>query len=556
MKRHRCLWLAGVILVFGSVARGEPRDVLFTLSSTNAEAYDFVDVRLDVDSPDAPNPFVDVEVTGWFERMSGGERFSLDGFCDSQDGRVFRIRFMPARAGDYTYGVSFRQGAYLKSVTGKFTATDGHRRGLVRVDPQYPWHFIWEGTGEHYFWNGTTTYALAGWDDPTIRTSIDRLHRLQVNRIRVGMSSARVESGQAWFENVLATSKFTFLLNPWVAARPESVGDPGFDVSRFNVEFWRKYERLLAYAREKNIIVSVIFYVDGRRPGVDPFGKNAMGGSEEQRYYRYAAARLAAFSNVMWDVTNEWQLFRTEEWVEKMGNFLRQCDPYDHLTSCHGHGVFPWRTSSWADFAMYQVWDDEGGYGGMLERRLLQARTGRPMPQINEEYGYEDHYPVGWGGDKKAPARSADNRRRLAWGMYMAGSYQTTGERADTGTGWGADTGGGWINGRGDDSMVMLKGYGYIMDFFTLFDWWKTEPHKELVDGAAHCLAQPGEIYAVYLPMGKSVKVKLASGKYAVTWFNPRSGKTTAGSSATGPEWTSPAPPDQGDWAILLKRSN
>lgn len=556
MKRHRCLWLAGVILVFGSVARGEPRDVLFTLSSTNAEAYDFVDVRLDVDSPDAPNPFVDVEVTGWFERMSGGERFSLDGFCDSQDGRVFRIRFMPARAGDYTYGVSFRQGAYLKSVTGKFTATDGHRRGLVRVDPQYPWHFIWEGTGEHYFWNGTTTYALAGWDDPTIRTSIDRLHRLQVNRIRVGMSSARVENGQAWFENVLATSKFTFLLNPWVAARPESVGDPGFDVSRFNVEFWRKYERLLAYAREKNIIVSVIFYVDGRRPGVDPFGKNAMGGSEEQRYYRYAAARLAAFSNVMWDVTNEWQLFRTEEWVEKMGNFLRQCDPYDHLTSCHGHGVFPWRTSSWADFAMYQVWDDEGGYGGMLERRLLQARTGRPMPQINEEYGYEDHYPVGWGGDKKAPARSADNRRRLAWGMYMAGSYQTTGERADTGTGWGADTGGGWINGRGDDSMVMLKGYGYIMDFFTLFDWWKTEPHKELVDGAAHCLAQPGEIYAVYLPMGKSVKVKLASGKYAVTWFNPRSGKTTAGSSATGPEWTSPAPPDQGDWAILLKRSN
>lgn len=33
----------------------------------------------------------------------------------------------------------------------------------------------------------------------------------------------------------------------------------------------------------------------------------------------------------------------------------------------------------------------------------------------------------GSGGNRKAPARSADNRRRPAWGMYMAGGYQTTG---------------------------------------------------------------------------------------------------------------------------------
>jgi len=554
MTQRRFLFLIGSILILGSALEGAPRTVTFTQSAETVEAYDFVEVKLDIDSPDAANPFADVEVTGWFERARGSDRVNVEGFCDAQDGRVFRIRFMPSRPGDFTFSVTYRQGSFEKSSTGTFGVTDGRRRGLVRVDPQYPWHFIWEGTGDHFFWNGTTTYALAGWDDETIRASIDRLHRLKVNRLRVGMSGPRVENARVWFENVFPTDKFSFLLNPWVATRPESVGDPGFDVARFNVAFWQKYERLVAYAREKNIIISVIFYVDGRRPGVDPFGKDGMGGPEEQRYYRYAAARLAAFSNVMWDVTNEWFLFRTQEWVEKMGTFLKQCDPYDHLTSCHGHGEFPWRKSPWADFAMYQIWDDEGGYGGMLERRLAQAKTGRPMPQVNEEYGYEDHYPVGWGGDKKAPARSADNRRRLAWGMYMAGCYQTTGERADTGTGWGPDTGGGWINGRGDDSMVMLKGYGYIMDFFTSFDWWKTEPHKELVEGDALCLAQPGEVYAVYLPTGKSVKIKLATGKYAVTWFNPRDGKTTAGPSASGREWTSPAPPDGGDWAILLRR--
>ena len=55
--------------------------------------------------------------------------------------------------------------------------------------------------------------------------------------------------------------------------------------------------------------------------------------------------------------------------------------------------------------------------------------------------------------------------------MVMAGGYQTTGERANTGTGWGADTGGGWINGRGDDSMAMLEGYAHMVDFFTRIPW-------------------------------------------------------------------------------------
>ena len=43
------------------------------------------------------------------------------------------------------------------------------------------------------------------------------------------------------------------------------------------------------------------------------------------------------------------------------------------------------------------------------------------------------------------------------------------------------DSGGGWRNGRGDDTMTMLRGYAHMVDFFTMFEWWKTEPHDELV---------------------------------------------------------------------------
>jgi hypothetical protein len=213
------------------------------------------------------------------------------------------------------------------------------------------------------------------------------------------------------------------------------VENPGFDVTRFNVDYWRKWESLLRHARELNMVVSVIFYVDGRRPGVDPFSKKNMGGKDEQRYYQYAVARFAAFSNVMWDVTNEYRLFRDNAWAEKMGTFIKEHDPYGHLISVHGHGDFRFQTSSWADFAMYQSWDERGGYAFMLNNRKKQAATGRVIPQVNEEYGYEDHYPT-WGGNRRAPARSADSRRRLAWEIYMSGCYQTTGERANTGTGW------------------------------------------------------------------------------------------------------------------------
>jgi hypothetical protein len=238
-----------------------------------------------------------------------------------------------------------------------------------------------------------------------------------------------------------------------------------------------------------------------------------------------------------------------------MGTLLKEIDVYQHLTSVHGHEDFRFRKSRWADFAMYQMWDECGGYQYMVNNRLLQLAAGRPMPQINEEYGYEDHYPP-WGcGHRSRPARSADNRRQLAFEMYMAGGYQTTGERADRGTGWGPDTGGGWVNGRGDDTMVMLKGYGNLMDLFTSFEWWKAEPHTEVVNNWAQCLAEPGRSYLVRMPNGGSgVTVQLAPGEYQARWFDPRSGKWRDAGTANGPRWTSPDAPSAQEWALLLLR--
>jgi len=136
--------------------------------------------------PVSGNPFTDVVVEGEFALVKDGTPVKVDGFCDSQDGSLYRIRFMPALPGEYQYTVTLRQGEQAITRTGAFTARRAWRNGVLRVDPKYPFHFIWEGTGDHYFWNGTTTYYLMSWQsDEEIRKIIDRLSALKINRLRV-----------------------------------------------------------------------------------------------------------------------------------------------------------------------------------------------------------------------------------------------------------------------------------------------------------------------------------------------------------------------------------
>jgi len=535
-----------IIVPTASASATEP-NITFIQPVQNVECYDFFEVIIKMAPPLQGNPFTEVNVSGEFG-PSGRTMNKVDGFCDSNNGSIYRIRFMPEEPGKYEYTIRLNSSGLDAKKTGVFEAQKSKRKGIVRTDPEYPWHFIWSGSGEHFFWNSTTTYWLLGWqDEAIIRESLNRLALLKVNRIRVALNG-RTRDGMRWKEpNVMPSGKFQYRLEPWPAAHPDDVENPDYNVDRFNIEHFRKCERMLAEAARLGIQVSLIFYLDGEDKGVDPFGKEKIGETDEQRYYRYVVARMAAYENVMWDVTNEWHLFRNEKWVEKMGNLINQCDPYNHLISVHGREIFPFRKSPWCDFAMYQCWDEHGGYSFMLKNRREQEKTGRPMPQVNEEYGYEDHYPYPWGEGRRWPARTADNRRRLAWEMTMAGGYQTTGERADV-KGYG-----GWITGWGNDEMIMLQGYARMMNFFTSVDWWTAEPAPELVMGNARCLASPGRIYLVYLPKGGTTQVKLEDGQYNAKWYNPREGAWSQIDNAATGLWTTPSPPDEQDWGILIE---
>ncbi len=569
--------LAGVAVLLLIGRRGlPPRTVSFSQSSHDLEAYDFVEVTAQISAPRARNPFTDATIRGTFQAAAGNQRWQVDGFCDADDGSVYRIRFMPAAPGEYTYSVEYRQAWSTTKTTGTFHVRGGRRRGPIRIDPQNRWHFVWEGTGEHYFFNGTTAYWLMGWrDDQIIRSSIERLHRLKINRIRVTIAG---RTNVFYGEPVMAQSNWTPFITPWQGTGlrslhlvgrlgqrlgtgvgrnsfdslaelglAEDIYHPGFDYSRFQVSYWQKFERALRFARDRDVIFSLVLDMNDSRVHPAPDSEN------EHRFIRYAIARFGAFSNIAWDLGDDLDQYRDDRWAHATGTLIKVWDPYRHLATSHPvDKVHQDRTSDWFDFTSFQEWS-RAQHAFMLAQRKQQESLGRIIPQTNEEYGYEDHYPM-WA--KGLESESADTLRRTAWEIVMAGGYQTAGETARRGTNVWPDTGGGWMNGRGDDTMTMLQGYAHIVDFFASFDWWKTEPHDELVNRGNYCLAKPGEIYAIYLPRAGGVTVRLQRGQYGGTWWNAATGEKTALPSVNviASSWTSPAAPGGNDWALLLKR--
>ncbi|HXX63070.1 MAG TPA: DUF4038 domain-containing protein [Bacteroidota bacterium] len=558
MKRPRLLFLVAVLMqtaiVFIACTQrmiASGHDVVFTAPSDSVAAYDYIEISATVIGPLVSNPFTEATLTGTFVNRGTGEKWSVVGFSDSEEGSLYRIRFMPPMQGVFDYDVAFKDKALQKSFTGALRAFDGHRRGLLRVDPKYRWHFIWSGTGEHYFFNGTTAYWLMGWkDERIIEYSLERLHRLKVNRLRVTISGRE----DVFFgEPVMNGENFSTYLTPWPSRQESDVYHPGyadmyhpdFDYTRFDLGYWRKFERALRFARERDVIISLVLDMNDNKvhPGA--------GSEDEHRFIQYAIARFGAFSNITWDLGDDLERYRSDAWTHETGTLIKSWDPYKHLATSHPvDNVHQDRTADWFDFTSFQEWSRQQ-HAFILKQRRVQEETGRIIPQANEEYGYEDHYPIWAPGPG---SETADVLRRTAWDIYMAGGYQTAGESARRGTNIWPDTGGGWLNGRGDDDMTMFLGFGHIVDFFSLFEWWKTNPHDELVGGGNYCLAEPGRVYAIYLPRSGNVTVHLEPGEYSAFWYGATTGEKIKLPDIQGPTWQSPQTPDRNDWALLITR--
>jgi hypothetical protein len=539
-----------------------PAAVQFRTDTKVVDVFDFVEVTARVANPVEGNPFTEADLAGTLLGPDGIPR-PVSGFCDSEDGTIFRIRFMPREPGIHRYRIRYRTTAAEApyGFSGWFSARSSGRKGPVQVDPAHPFHFVRHGTGERFFYTGATAYHLLSWaDGEQMLSHASRMMDAGANRIRF-LNFGRA-SDDEWSEGMLQSESFLWTVSPWPARFPErqlAEGSIEPDHARFDLAHWRKAERLVRALRDRDVVAAVNLYMDrGIVPQYGPDDAPAPGSAAEDLYFRYAVARLGAFSNVMWDLGTEHDEYRTAEWAEVTGSRLRESDPYGHLVSAHPNQFrSEYLAEPWYSFAEYQYYGVEPDSFGddVLERVNGQVRfwrdevrrNGRPIPQVNEEYGYEL--------DPSGYDESHAQIRKKAWAIVMGGGYVTSGERKA----WqhGDPSNGGQV---APDTRI-LAATTRMRRFFEdrAIPYWEMEPMEDLDGAGAFGLEKGGSRYVVYLPGGGSVLLDLPVAAFSAEWFDPRTGAATPIGIIGGGSWRSPEAPvgpggDDSDTVLYLAR--
>ena len=113
-------WLAVLLVPSNSLRAATPEPVAFAQSAPATGVFEFIEVTATVRTPLAHNPFTDAALTGDFEPAGSAPGAAIEGFCDSTNGSVYRIRFMPSKADVYSFHVTFKDGqdryTYLRHV--------------------------------------------------------------------------------------------------------------------------------------------------------------------------------------------------------------------------------------------------------------------------------------------------------------------------------------------------------------------------------------------------------------------------------------------------------
>jgi len=482
--------------------------------------------------PAAGNPFTDVQVEGVFS-LSDGRSIRVAGFCDSQDGQVYRLRFCPDQAAEtYAYRVTLVGPNLDEAFEGRLRCLESENCGPVVVDPRHPKHFVRAGTGQAFYHLGYTAYHLldSSNTDEQIRETIDYCARHGFNKIRFLLTGYPADQDDR--APVAARNG-----RPGVRGEPNYGAPPGqinplpawigapheYDFSRFNTTYWQRVDAAVALMRERGIVATCIMTLE--KQGLpDEYGTNT---EDEQRLYAYAVARLAAYDNVWWDLGNEHNEYRDTAWGDSMGGFVKEQDPYDRLASAHGYAEFAYAGSTWADYIITQQYGTEREvYDWALRYWTV------PKPYVNEEYGYE--------GEDGQPGhgQNADWVRRCHWAIALAGGYATYGDWHDTAFYTGEPSEG-----------VAARQLVHLRRLFEELPFTEMAPAAE-VTSEGFCLAKPGDTYLVYFPRGGRTALRLPEADFRADWVDPRTGDRRPAELEMG---TAAVAPDEQDWALVLR---
>jgi hypothetical protein len=348
--------------------------------------------ELTLDGPSHGNPFTDVELRAQLDGPDGSA--SVPGFYD-RDG-VFRIRFLPERAGSYSFLTSSNARS-LDGVAGSFAVAEPlpGSHGPVRVADTF--HFA-HADGTRHRPIGTTSYVWTHQGEELEEQTLATLASGPFNKMR------------------MCVFPKSYLFNENEPELYPFEGSPadGFDFQRPSPRYWAHLERRIGQLGELGIEADLILF-----HGYDRWGFATMDPVADDRYVKYAVARLASFANVWWSLANEYDLLfekDTEDW-ERFARIVQENDPVGHLLSIHNCREFYDHSRPWITHASIQRQDI---YKTSEMTTEWRERWGKPV--VIDECAYEGNIDQGWGNI------TGEEMTRRFWEGAVRGGYVGHGE--------------------------------------------------------------------------------------------------------------------------------
>jgi hypothetical protein len=471
-----------------------------------------------------------------------GKTYSFFGFYDGdgqggQNGNVWKFRFMPDETGTWTYSWSWTDGTTGGSDS--FSVfDDGALPGPLRIASDSSWYFM-NSRNQPFHFRGYDLHNFLYW-----------------------MPTAEMRNEIGNFKSVLqdAINKgYNFHMWDMMADRlntseqyPGDAADSGWlnttDTKRFNIPVWYAYEDALRMAKDNKVYVI-------------PFTGMIWQGAQYnftdfKVLLRYFVARFAPFYNFLgwsptWETTDIWSAGETDQIMR----YVYSIDPWKRLLTVHdcSHS----QHKGWLSFSMRQK-TSRGLLAGNSRFAGVQGGDcdgvggiGAPfvdLPIIGSEDIWETtpefaqlYDPTGW-----IMPRDADETRRGAWGIMMAGVMPLYSEWHA----WAPLPGG---NGQGEPEVRRMFDF-----FYSKTNYRRYQKLNGLVSSSVRQIASgiPGQEYLVYDEDGGSITIDLsaASGSFSVLWYDPKSGAQQGGGSVNGGASRTLTSPFSGDSVLLLSR--
>ncbi len=462
-----------------------------------------------------PDPF-GVELDVVFEGPDG-RTMVVPGFYDGDgmggsDGGVWKVRFFLDRRGVWTYRTRGTGDPGLDGRSGRIIVTEAlpHETGPLELSPSRPW-FRYRATGEPAYLQAKFLDRSWNWVDGPDAFRFDNTHVYLSDDI-TDLVRAEILLAQHAYGNRRMN---VYLANVGDYGGERVLPWPGPDTApdymRFDLARMHRWDAWLRAVTDAGIYLHFWFLADDSREtlGVpSPLTEAAF-----KRLIRYAVARWGGYGKVLWCLSLEYDENNPDPAVwNRLGEYLKEIDPYGHPRSIHGTSRFDYSESTWHDHLIFQL-----GFGKGHEhvyRTVLEWRGDSRLPVFAEEF---------------ALGTGSRSERQELWAAFMAGATAGTGSY-----------------------VAQLNRFVGRTGFYRL------DVRNDLRSGGspAYVLAAPGEEYLVYLPEGGSVRLNIAVGDRAldVEWYDPATGVSIDGGRITAGgeiEFSPPREPDA-DWVVHI----